>query len=327
MGCLEKVYALAKKKRATIILAEAEDVRVVEAAKKIEQQKLAELILIGDEKRIGAIAKRKRISLKARILSYETFEKSEKLATELAILRRKKGMTLPEAIQLLKNDSKFFAAMLVKKHHADGYVSGNICPTAGTIKPALQVLGTKEGFASSYFLLRRKAKGKEEVLFFADCGFNIAPSAEQLALIASQTAKSATTFGVKPRVAMLSFSTKGSASHESVAKMAAATKLAKRRLKGIPLDGELQFDAAFVPEVAKQKAPESPLKGKANIFIFPDLDSGNIAYKIAERLGGFQAIGPLLQGFKKPVNDLSRGCHVQDIVDAVAITAAYAKER
>lgn len=321
MGLLERVYAAAKRKKATIILAEAEDPRVLEAAKKIERLKFCELILLGDEKRIASLLKRRKMKLKAEVLNYELYEKSERLAKELALLRRKKGMTLPEAERLLRQDSKYFAAMLVRKGVADAYVSGNQCATSETIRPALQIIGARNGFASSYFLMRRKRQGKEEVLFFADCGFNIDPSAEELALIAEQTAESAQRYRVKPKVAFLSFSTKGSAFHERATKVLLSAKLAKRRMKGIPVDGELQFDAAYVPGVAKRKAPGSPVAGKANIFIFPDLDAGNIAYKIAERLGGYQAIGPLLQGFKKPVNDLSRGCQVQDIVDAVAITA------
>lgn len=322
MGYVERVYAVAKRRKATIILAEAEDRRVLDAARIIEERGLANLILLGDEQRLRRMLRGRR--LRARILNHEVYAKREQLARKLVVLRRRHGVTLPAARTLL-HDAKYFAAMLVKTGVADGYVAGNQCPTAQTIRPALQLIGAKDGFASSYFVLRRREASRhsrEELLFFADCGFNIEPSSEELALIALQTVQSTRRFGVKPRVAFLSFSTHGSARHERVERVRRAVKLAKRRLRGVVVDGELQFDAAFVPAVARQKAPESPLKGRANIFIFPDLDSGNIAYKIAERLGGFQAIGPLLQGLKKPVNDLSRGCSVQDIVDAVAFTAA-----
>lgn len=315
MGFLERVYAAAKRQKATIILAEAEDARVLDAAQIIERQGLANLILLGDEKRLRQMLRRKK--LKARILNYALYERSEQLAKRMVMLRMRHGLVLNEARQLLKSDTKYFAAMLVKTGVADGYVAGNRCPTASTIRPALQLIGAKSGFASSYFLMLGK-----QPLIFADCGLNITPSVEELAKIGVQSATSAQRFGIKPRVAFLSFSTHGSAKHPLVDKMCEAAKLAKKRLPGIPVDGELQFDAAYVPAVAKRKAPESPVKGKANVFIFPSLESGNIAYKLVERLAGYQAIGPLMQGLKKPVHDLSRGCSTQDIVDVVAITAA-----
>ncbi len=317
MGFIEWVYRAARKKEATIILAEADDPRVLEAAAKVERRKLAELILLGNPKKISAALKRKRIKLKARILDYDSCEHSDKLAKELVMLRRHRGMTLPMAKKALRTNTKYLAAMLVKHKIADGFIAGNLCPTSETIKPALQVIGTKKGFASSYFIMLYK----KQPLLFADCAFNIAPSVEQLADIGVQSARNAKRFGIKPKVAFLSFSTHGSAAHERVDHVRKAAKLAKKHLPGVPVDGELQFDAAFVPHVAKIKAPTSPLKGKANVFIFPDLESGNIAYKIGEYMAGEEAIGPIIQGLKKPVNDLSRGCTVQDIVDVVAITA------
>lgn len=320
MRFLERVYKLAQKKDATIILAEAEDVRILKAARVIEQKNLAKLILIGDKQKISRLLKRLKITLRAGIIDYASYEKADWLAKELALLRRKKGMTLPEAKRLLKKDTKYFAAMLVKTRMADGFVAGNQCPTRDTILPALEIIGSK-GFASSLFFMLFKGTP----LIFADCGFNIAPTAEQLADIGVSSAKSAARFDLKPKVAFLSFSTHGSASHPRVDVVRKAALLAKRRLRGIPVDGEMQFDAAFVPRVAKIKCPDSPLKGKANVFIFPDLESGNIAYKIGEYMGGEQAIGPIIQGLKKPVNDLSRGCNPEDIVDVVAITAAETK--
>ncbi len=339
MPFLDRVYKVAKANRATIVLAEAEDPRILDAARSIERLGLAKLVLLGDERRLRRAAAARK--LKARIIDPTAYERRDTLARELVLRRMRHGVTLPVARRLL-DDTKVFAAMLVATGAANGYVAGNQCPTSDTIRPALQLIGATDGFASSYFVLRRAAPGKkagtvagkgvqrrgEEVLFFADCGFNIEPSQEELATIAIQTAKSALRFGIKPRVAFLSFSTHGSAAHERVTRVQQAVRLAQARFKRSPklrdvlVDGELQFDAAYVPAVARRKSPDSPLKGRANVFIFPDLDSGNIAYKLAERLGGFQAIGPLLQGLKKPVNDLSRGCAVQDVVDVVAFTAA-----
>ncbi|MBR9692508.1 phosphate acetyltransferase [Candidatus Woesearchaeota archaeon] len=318
MGFLECVFATAKKKDATIILAEAEDTRVLEAAKIIERKDLADLILLGDPKKINSMLKRKNIKLKAKILDYDSYPRSEHLAKELVLLRQRKGMTLPMARKLLKTNTKYLAAMMVKKGVADGYVGGNLCASAETMRPALQLIGTKRGFASSFFIMIYK----KQPLVFADCAMNMEPTAEELAEIGVQSAKSAQKFGIKPKVAFLSFSTHGSAKHPSVERVRKATQLAKKRLRGIPVDGEIQFDAAWVPDVAKRKVPDSPLKGRATVFIFPNLDSGNIAYKIGQRMAGEEAIGPLIQGLKKPVNDLSRGCSVNDIVDVVAITAS-----
>ena len=321
MGFIDWVYREAKKHDATIILAEAEDARVLDAAKIIERKDLADLILLGDPTKIENMLAKKKITLKARILDYDSHPKADKLAKELVMLRRHRGMTLPMAKKLLRNDAKYFAAMLVKKGEADGYVSGNLCPTAQTIRPALQLIGTKGDFASSYFIMLYKG----QPLVFADCAFNIAPTLAELAEIGVQSAKSAQMYKIKPKVAFLSFSTHCSAKHENAEKVHKAAMMARKKLRGIPVDGELQFDAAWVPDVAKRKAPNSPLRGKANVFIFPDLSSGNIAYKIGQRMAGEEAIGPIIQGLKKPVNDLSRGCSVSDIVDVVAITAMESK--
>ncbi len=325
MGCMERIYAVARRRQATVVLPEPEDPRILKAAAIVEKQGLAKLLLLGDPKRVLAAQKRLRLRLKAPLHDFVSHPAGERLAKEMVMLRRHKGLVLDEARSLLKSDTKSLAAMLVQQGLADGYVSGSMTPTASTIKPALQLIGAPRGFASSFFLLRRVLKRKEELLLFADCALNPDPTAEQLALIAVDSVRSARLFGLSPRVAFLSFSTKGSAAHEDVTKIRLATELAQRRLRDVPVDGELQFDAAYVPEVGKRKAPGSPVAGKATIFLFPDLNSGNIAYKVAERLGGFQAVGPLLQGLKRPVNDLSRGCTVQDIVDVIAVTAAQAE--
>lgn len=321
MGCMQRVYAAAKRKQATIVLAEAEDERVIKAAAAIEKQELVKLILLGDPKKVAALQKRLKVKLKAQTMCFATYPDAERLAKRMVALRRRKGLVLDEARHLLETSTTYFAAMLVAEGAADGYVSGNLCPTAETVRPALQLLGTESGYASSHFLMLRTRAGKEEALLYADCALNPDPRAEELSLIAAQTAKSAQLYGLKPKVAFLSFSTKGSALHDRVTKVQLAVKLAKQHLS-IPVDGELQFDAAYVADVAKRKASGSKVAGKANTFIFPSLEAGNIAYKITERLAGFQAVGPVLQGLKRPANDLSRGCSVQDIVDVVAITAA-----
>ena len=316
MQFLERVHAGARRAAATIILAEPEDSRIISATAIVERKGLATVLLVGNQKKIEALAKKSKVKIRASIIDPATYSGIERFAKELVMLRRHKGMVLEEARALLKSDTKYFAAMLVKSKAADGYVAGNLCPTSETVRPALQVLGTTTGFASSHMIILHK----KEIYLFADCGLNPDPTAEQLAMIGVQTAQSALGYGLKPRLAFLSFSTKGSARHERVAKVQLATQIAKERLK-VPIDGELQFDAAFDPEVAKTKARSSPIAGKANVFIFPDLDSGNIAYKIAQRMAGAHVIGPILQGLKQPANDLSRGCTVQEIVDAIAITA------
>lgn len=307
MSFLTKIETLAKKKKATIVLAEAEDIRVIKAASIIEEKKIANIILLGDPIKI-----RKLYKTTCMIIDPKSVETD--FAEKLFELRKHKGLSLIKAKKLVK-DPKYFGVMMLKEGLADGMVSGNLSSTADTLRPALQLLKTKEK-AFSYFVMIKDSK----TYFYADSGFVINPDAKELSHIAIKMAKFASTF-IKPKVAMLSYSTLGSADGESAEKSRSATKLAKRTLTklNIPIEGEIQFDAAIVPSVAKQKG--SKMKGKANIFIFPDLASGNIAYKITERLGGFQALGPLILGLEKPVNDLSRGCAVDDIVKVVAMTA------
>ncbi|USN45742.1 MAG: phosphate acetyltransferase [Candidatus Woesearchaeota archaeon] len=222
-----------------------------------------------------------------------------------------KKYPLPEGID--KNDAMTYACLLLKAGKVDGVISGADHPTAHTIKHAIFLIGTTTGYASSYFLMK---KGKKKYLF-ADCGFNINPNAKELATIALQTAQTAKTFGIEPVIGMLSFSTNGSAKGPEVEKVQQATKLVQKKHKQVI--GEIQFDAALIPAIGKKKTNNHPLAGKVTVFVFPTLDAGNIGYKIAERLGGFKAIGPLLQGFKKPVFDLSRGCSVEDVIEAAKI--------
>ncbi len=303
---LRRVYEKAAAAHATIILAEGDDPRVIEAARIAERDHAAEKVVV---------------------LTRDTFDAyPEKLAASLVqvVLDArgvKDGLTPDSARELLRTDTKYLAAALVQAGMADGYVAGSVCETRETIYPALRIIGASEGYASSFFLMIHGGRA----LFFADCGFNIDPTAEQLARIAIDTARNAEALGVEPIIAFLSFSTKGSAAHESVDKMVEAARIAKERAPHLVIDSELQFDAAFVPDIGARKAPGSPAAGAANVFIFPDLNSGNIAYKIAERMGGARAIGPLMQGLRKPVNDLSRGCSVRDIVDAVAFTSMQSR--
>lgn len=302
-GVLQIVYERARAANALIILAEADDDRVRQAAPLIERQRLARSLLLDD----GYFSKLSRA------------EQDELVAT-LVATEVKNAETEDSARKLLSSDTKYLAAALVKIGKADGYVAGNKCATADTIRPALKLIGTT-GLASSFFIMLRD----ENTFFFADCAFNPAPEPEQLARIAVDTARNAQALGIEPRVAFLSFSTAGSATHDSVDRVRAAIAAARLLATDISIaESELQFDAAIDVDVAARKAPGIAVAGHTNVFIFPDLNSGNIAYKIAERLGGTHAIGPLLQGFNAPVNDLSRGCSVQDIVDVVAFTAMQA---
>ena len=307
-----------------IVLPEGSDSRMIEAAKVAVESKIAKISILGDIDKISS-------DLKAAGANPEDFTiidptKSDKLqdyANSFYELRKAKGMTPEKALETCK-DEMYFGMMMLKQDDADGLVAGAIHSSSDTIRPALQIIKATEGvktISSMFFMCRG-----EETYLFSDCGLNIDPNAEQLADIAFATAKTAKSFGLTPKVAMLSYSTKGSAEGESQAKVVKATEIAKAKLEDKlgcehAIDGELQFDAAFVPSVASSKAPDSPLGGHANIFIFPDLGAGNICYKVTQRLGGFSAYGPILQGVAKPVNDLSRGCSAEDIVATIAITA------
>ena len=327
----EDLKKRAGEKPRTIVLCEGEDKRVVEAAQRCVEEGVAKIVLLGKEAEIKAANPEAELE-GITIVNPATSPKLEEYADLLYELRKAKGMTQEQAMEQAK-DATFFGALMLKAGDADGLVSGACHSTANTLRPGLQIIKTAPGVksVSSFNLMIAPAGGNKymdgDVLVFADCGLNPTYTAEGLADCAIATAKSAKEIaGIEPCVAMLSFSTKGSAKHDNVTLVQEATRIAKEKAPELALDGELQFDAALVPEVAALKAPGSAVAGHANVFIFPDLQSGNIGYKIAERLGGFQAVGPICQGFAKPLNDLSRGCKASDIVLAVAITALQVKD-
>ena len=323
---IQEIKNKAKSLNKRIVLCEGEDSRVVKAAADVTKEGIAQIVLLGNEADIKA--KNPEIDLTGvEIIDPLTSEKLPEYNAKLCELRASKGMTPDQAAKLL-TDGTYFGAMMLKMGDVDGLVSGACHSTANTLRPGLQIIKTAKGVSSvsSFNLMICPPQGNEYcpdgLVFFADCGLNPTYTSEGLADCAIATANSAKAIvGVEPKVAMLSFSTKGSAKHDNVTLVAEAVKIAKEKAPDLKLDGELQFDAAIVPSVAALKAPESDVAGKANVFIFPDLQSGNIGYKIAERLGGFMAVGPICQGFAKPLNDLSRGCKSDDIVAAVAITA------
>lgn len=316
----------AGEKNRRIVLCEGEDQRVVEAALRCTEDGVAKIVLLGNAEEIKERNPEGDFT-QIEIIDPTTSPKLEEYANLLYELRKAKGMTQEQAKEQAK-DATFFGALMLKAGDVDGLVSGACHSTANTLRPGLQIIKTAPSVksVSSFNMMIAPAGGNKymdgDVIFFADCGLNPTYTAEGLAECAIATAKSAREIaGLDPKVAMLSFSTKGSAKHDNVSLVQEATRIAKEQAPELALDGELQFDAAIVPEVAALKAPGSPVAGHANVFIFPDLQAGNIGYKIAERLGGFQAVGPICQGFAKPLNDLSRGCKASDIVLAVAITA------
>ena len=327
----EELKKRAGEKQRTIVLCEGEDKRVVEAAQRCIEEGAAKIIVLGKESEIKAANPDADLT-GVEIVNPATSPKLEEYANLLYELRKAKGMTEEQAKEQAK-DATFFGALMLKSGDADGLVSGACHSTANTLRPGLQIIKTAPGVksVSSFNLMIAPAGGNKymdgDVLVFADCGLNPTYTSEGLAECALATAESAKAIaGINPCVAMLSFSTMGSAKHDNVTLVQEATRIAKEKAPDLALDGELQFDAALVPEVAAIKAPKSAVAGHANVFIFPDLQSGNIGYKIAERLGGFQAVGPICQGFAKPLNDLSRGCKASDIVLAVAITALQVKD-
>ena len=319
---LDRMKAAAKADKKTIVLPEGEDPRTIEAAKKIVEEDLANLVILGDPAQIDVPG--------VTVIDPATAEQHEAYAAKFAELRAKKGVTIEQAREQM-NDATYFGTMMVKMGDADGLVSGACHSTANTLRPALQILKTAPGtkLVSAFFIMCTKTPeyGADGTLLFADCGLNIDPTADELSEIAIASAESWKAFmpGEDPKVAMLSFSTMGSAKGEVPAKVQEAVKLAHEKAPELSLDGDLQLDAALVQSVADLKAPGSTVAGNANILVFPDLEAGNIGYKLVQRFGGAEAYGPVLQGIAQPVNDLSRGCSADDIVGVVAITAVQAQ--
>ncbi|MGS2777349.1 phosphate acetyltransferase [Robertmurraya sp. GLU-23] len=304
-----------------IVFPEGLDERIISAAGRLAEENVLTPILIGNIEAIETKAKELGVSLeKAEIYDPSQFAMMDELVA--SFIERRKGKVTEEDARKILLDENYFGTMLVYSNKADGLVSGAAHSTADTVRPALQIIKTKEGVrkTSGVFVMVRE----DEKYVFADCAINIAPDAQDLAEIAVESAKTARMFDIEPRVAMLSFSTKGSAKSPETEKVSAAVQEAKLRDPLLVLDGEFQFDAAFVPSVARKKAPDSVIQGDANVFVFPSLEAGNIGYKIAQRLGNFEAVGPILQGLNRPVNDLSRGCNEEDVYKLSLITAAQA---
>ena len=331
MSFIEKIKEKAKMDIKTIVLPESEDTRVLEATQKILKQGFAKIILIGNKEDVIKRAEQNNIDITgADIIEPETSNKFDEYANSFYELRKNKGITLEQAKQILL-EPIYFGMMMLKLGEVDGLVSGACHSTANTLRPALQILKTAPNtkLVSAFFamVVPNCEYGEDGVFIFGDSGLVENPTADELSEIAISSSKSFKTLtGAEPKVAMLSYSTYGSAKSELTQKVIEATKLLKDKSPSLLCDGELQLDAAIVPEIAKSKAPNSPLKGNANTLIFPDLNSGNIGYKLVQRLAKAEAYGPLCQGISKPVNDLSRGCNSDDIAGVVAITCVQASQ-
>ena len=332
MSFIEGIKEKAKLDLKTIVLPEASDIRILEAANIALKEGYANIVLLGNIDSINNMANENGLDIsKAIIIDPINSEKKEFYAEKLYELRKEKGMTIESARELVNNEV-YYGMMMVKLEEADGLVSGAIHSTSDTLRPALQILKTAPGtkLVSAFFLMVVPdcEYGENGVFIFGDSGLNQNPTSEELAYIAKSSSESFEKLvGKEAKVAMLSYSTKGSAKSELTEKVINATNIAKDMFPELKLDGELQLDAAIVPEVAKSKAPGSDVAGRANTLIFPDLDAGNIGYKLVQRLGKAEAYGPLCQGIAKPVNDLSRGCSSEDVAGVIAITAVQAQQK
>ena len=330
MELMQNIWNIARSNKKRIVLPEGDEPRTIVAAEKIQELGLANVILVGEEESILNQAKKQNVSLDG--IEIVTPNKSERLEAYVKAfyeLRKNKGMTMEKADKIVR-DPLYFGTMMVKMDDADGMVSGAVHTTGDLLRPGLQILKTAPGVSvvSSFFIMMVPGSeyGEKGTLLFSDCAVNPNPNSEQLAAIAIATAETAKKLcRVEPRVAMLSFSTMGSADHELVDKVRVATERAKELRPDLLIDGEMQLDAAIVGKVAELKAPKSQVAGKANVLVFPDLQAGNIGYKLVQRFANAEAIGPICQGFAKPINDLSRGCSPEDIVNVVAITAVQAQ--
>lgn len=331
MSFIDEIKEKARQNIKTIILTESEDKRVLKAAEKVKQEGFANIILIGNEEEAIKLAKENNIDITGiEIINPKTSEKFEEYANAFYELRKAKGITIEKAREML-NDNMYFGTMMVKQGDADGLVSGACHSTANTLRPALQILKTAPGtkLVSAFFLMvvPNCEYGEQGIFIFGDSGLVENPTPDELSEIAISSSNSFKQLvGKEPKVAMLSYSTHGSAHSELTEKVVEATKLLKNKMPDLICDGELQLDAAIIPEINASKAPGSPIKGQANTLIFPNLDAGNIGYKLVQRLAKAEAYGPLCQGIAKPVNDLSRGCNSDDIVGVVAITAVQAQK-
>lgn len=323
----ESLIDVLKKSPKKIVFTEGTDPRILEAASRLLADDFLAPILVGNKEEVLAASKESGFDITgAEIVDPLNYDKIDEMIDMFCELRKSKGVTREEAAKVLAQ-ANYFGTMLVKMGEADSLLGGATYSTADTVRPALQLIKTKPGnsiVSSVFIMVRPAAEGGNEVLAMADCAINIAPTEDQLVEIALESAECAKLFGVEPKVAFLSYSTLGSGSGEDVEKMRNAAAKAKEKAPDLAIDGELQFDAAVSPTVARTKCPDSKVAGQANTFIFPDINAGNIGYKIAQRLGGFEAYGPILLGLNAPINDLSRGCNADEVYSMAIITAALA---
>jgi phosphate acetyltransferase len=332
MELMDKIWEMAQSDKKRIVLPEGDEERTIKASEAIKKNGLAEVVLVGQKIKIQEKAVELGVNIDGiEIADPETSPKTSEYAKAFYELRKHKGMTEEKAEKIVK-DPVYFGTMMLKMDDVDGLVSGAVHTTGDLLRPGLQIVKTAPGInvVSSFFLMSvpNCEYGEDGFLLFADCAVNPNPTAEQLASIAISTAENAKNLAkIEPKVAMLSFSSMGSASHELVDKVVKATEIAKEARPELMIDGELQLDAAIVSKVASQKAPNSKVAGKANVLVFPDLQAGNIGYKLVQRFAKAEAVGPICQGFAKPINDLSRGCSSEDIVNVVAITAVQAQNQ